>query len=265
MSSQHPAQRQSGQRNRDLADEAAALLVRAQEVPEPERAQLRDEAITSYLWLADSIARRYRDRGEEADDLVQVARSGLVEAAQRYDARHGSFPGFAVPTITGVIKRHFRDHGWLVRPPRSIQETRSRMSSEWPRLTQELGEEPTDAALAQRIGRPETEIRQARTASAGYASTSLDAVVNAGLSTADEDGAIDLERAEVRLVLARAWQQITRAERQLLIMRYFEDRSQSDIAAEIGTSQMQVSRMLTRLFRKMQRLIDGPQSDLKAS
>lgn len=191
-----------------------------------------------------------------------MARSGLVEAAHRYDPSHGSFPGFAVPTITGVIKRHFRDHGWYVRPPRSLQETSARMSNVWPQLTQELGHVPQDGELAERVGRSIDEVRQARVANAGYASSSLDAAVDSGTGPVVEGGGADQELAEVRLVVARVWRQISRSERQLLVMRYFEDRSQSDIAAELGTSQMQVSRMLTRIFRKMRRLIVGIEGDV---
>lgn len=212
--------------------------------------------MTDYLWLADAIARRYRGRGEEFDDLVQIARSGLVEAANRYDYRHGSFPAFAAPTITGVVKRHFRDHGWLVRPPRPTQETVTLINREWAMLTQKLGQVPDDRALAAQIGQSPESVRQARLASGGYAASSLDAAMNAGGSLL-ADPSNDQDRTEDRLLLAQTWRQLTRIEKRLLTMRFFEDRSQSDIAAEIGTSQMQVSRMLSRTFRKMRRLIAG--------
>ena len=239
----------------ELAEATQALLDQARSVPEPERTRLRDQAVTGYLWLADALAQRFRGRGEEYDDLVQIARSGLVEAAHRYDTRLGSFPAFAAPTITGVLKRHFRDHGWLVRPPRPTQEIVIEMGREWALLTQTLGREPDDRAVATQIGRPLEAVREARLARGGYTACSLDAAFTGG-SLADLPTAHDL--VEDRLVIAQAWRQLTRSERRLLTMRFFEDRSQADIAAEIGTSQMQVSRLLSRTFRKMRRLIARP-------
>lgn len=242
------------QQRRELADATQELLDRARSAPDDEQAELRCQAVTGYLWLADGIARRYRGRGEESEDLVQIARAGLVEAAQRYDARYGSFPSFAAPTVAGVLKRHFRDHGWLVRPPRPTQEAATQINRAWPQLAQELGAEPNDRAMAMKTGQSLEAVRQARLAGGGYAGCSLEAAVNVGSAT---DASTEQDLVEDRLVIAQAWRQITESERRLLTMRFFEDRSQSDIAVEFGTSQMQISRMLSRTFRKMRRLIAG--------
>lgn len=240
-----------------LAELTHELLVRAASAPEPEKSELRGQAVTNYLWLADRIARRYQGRGEEDDDLQQVARSGLVEAANRYEPRGTSFPAFAVPTITGVVKRHFRDHGWLVRPPRRTQEAASQIGREWPELAQQLGCQPDDEAVARRVGHSIETVRAARLASRGYSATSLDAAMSAGMYVVAEDAQADRDRAEIRIVIAGVWRKISADERRLLTMRFVEERSQSDIAAEIGTSQMQVSRLLSRTLRRMRIMIEG--------
>lgn len=125
-----------------LADRTLQLLSRARIADVEERQRLHDEVVTSHLWLAESLARRFQYRGEDLDDLQQVARIGLVEACQRFDPERGSFIAFASPTITGVLKRHFRDHGWLVRPPRRTQELASGIWKQWPELVQQLGSIP---------------------------------------------------------------------------------------------------------------------------
>jgi len=248
-----------------LADHTQQILGEARTATAETRAALHEEAVTAHLWLADSLARRYQRRGEDLEDLVQVARSGLVEAVQRYDPECGSFLGFAVPTISGVLKRHFRDHGWLVRPPRRTQELAAQVRQQWPDLVQELRGDPTDAEVADRIGQPVDAVREAGQASQWYTSASLDAALTAGAAFAAGDGGADLERAEARLIVARAWQQLEPDEQRLLILRFYDDRSQSDIAARIGTSQMQVSRLLARTLRRLRSIIAGSEPSPLAS
>src|SRR5829696_3640414 len=120
----------------DLAERTQNLLLEAETAELARRQQIIDEVVCSHLWLAETLARRFLHRGEDEEDLVQVARTGLVEAAQRFAPEQGAFIAFAVPTITGVLKRHFRDHGWMVRPPRRTQELASGIWQQWPALVQ---------------------------------------------------------------------------------------------------------------------------------
>lgn len=250
-----PLSRQAAQRlELAQATEARLRAARATTCAE-ERHRLLEEVVTDHLWLAETLSRRFRFRGEDEEDLLQVARTGLVEACRRFDPEQGAFLAFAVPTISGVLKRYFRDHGWMVRPPRRTQELASSIWQQWPDLVQGMGAIPSERQLAETLGEPVSAIRQARYASQGYTSSSLDAALlhgsGAGFGVEDEEN----ERCEARLVVQRAWAQLTNGERELLHMRFYEQRSQSDIAAAIGTSQMQVSRLLARLMTKLRGLI----------
>jgi RNA polymerase sigma-B factor len=220
-----------------------------------ERDRIHEQVVNDHLWLADSLARRFRRPSEEIDDLQQVARTGLVQAVRRYDPEHGPFTAFAVPTITGVLKRHFRDHGWLVRPPRRTQELSAQMRQQWPDLTQRLRTPPSDRELADSLGASLDAVREAMCANQGYRSDSLEAVGARG--SLDEGHPDDIGQCENRLMLARVWRQLTAEERRLLVLRFYEERSQSDIAERIGTSQMQVSRLLARTLRRLRTMIGG--------
>lgn len=244
-----------------LAERTLALFREAEASP-ARRQQIVDEVVTTHLWLAESLARRFGNRGEDDEDLLQVARTGLVEAARRFDPSQGAFLGFAIPTISGVLKRHFRDHGWVVRPPRRTQELASLMWRQWPELVQCLGALPTDADLARRLGTSPASVRQARSASLGYHSASIDAALSRGLSFESADGVRELERTEARLIIAEALCTLSDAERTLLRLRFCDQRSQADIAAELGTSQMQVSRLLGRVLGKLRVIVGSDQADL---
>lgn len=217
------------------------------------------DLVLDHLWLADAIARRFRGRGEDDDDLRQVARCGLVEAAGRYDPAQGAFPAFASPTINGVVKRHFRDHGWSVRPGRSTQQLALQISKRWSEVAQGGGNEPTDQDLAGSLGASVIDIRAARVASQGYRSVSIDAAPSIEASVSMEDP--EFERSEARMLVEQAWPLLDDAERRLLRLRFWENRSQSDISGLLGTSQMQVSRLIAKTLVHIRQLLDiGPGS-----
>ena len=227
----------------------------APDIGEAERKRLLDLVVRLNLQIADSLARRYRSRGETLDDLTQVARMGLVQAVHRFDPENGTFVGFAVPTITGEIKRHFRDHCWTVRPPRRIQELHSDVSVAWSELAQEQAATPTADQIAGRLDADRGEVLEAMRSNA-FASASLDASSDSGAATLDlmgspDPGFTEVEEAEdrrqVMQEVRRACAQLTAEEREVLRMRFQEGRSQSSIADELGVSQMSVSRRLRKI------------------
>ena len=239
-----PAQRQ------ELADLTLARLRAARDADPVTRQSLIEDVVVSHLWLADSVARRFRDRGEDAEDLRQIARSGLVEACARFDPEQGSFAAFAFPTVTGLVKRHFRDHGWSIRPSRPTQELSAEMWRRWPEVAQAVGGEPTERQLADVLDVPLDDVRRARRATQAYTCSSLDA-----LTQDHESDDPDSDRCDAHVMVSSVWKDLTEAEQRLLRMRFFEERSQGDIAAELGTNQMQISRMLARLLKKLRGLI----------
>ena len=162
---------------------------------------------------------------------------------------------FAVPTINGVLKRHFRDNGWVVRPPRQTQELASAIWRQWPELAQRLGAVPTHHDLARVLDAPIASIQQAFSASRGYSATSIEVALAHGAAFVSTDADADIDRTEARILLAEVVDQLTDSERELLRQRFGEERSQTEIAAQIGTSQMQVSRLLARLLEKMRVLV----------
>jgi RNA polymerase sigma-B factor len=250
--------------DRDALGELTRERLRIAQTCDPqEKDRIHDQVVNSHLWLADALARRFRRPSEDVEDLQQVARTGLVQAVRRYDPEHGPFTAFAVPTITGVLKRHFRDHGWLVRPPRRTQELSAQMRQQWPDLTQRLRTAPSDRAVAESLGVPLEAVREAMCANQGYRSDSLEAVGARGFF--DEGHPDEISQCENRLMLARVWRQLTLDERRLLVLRFYEERSQSDIADRIGTSQMQVSRLLARTLRRLRTMIGGVEELQEAS
>jgi RNA polymerase sigma-B factor len=249
----------------ELADRTVALLIKARQIGEEERQQIIDEVVTSHLWLAETLSRRFLHRGEDEEDLLQVARTGLVEAAQRFAPEQGAFIAFAVPTITGVLKRHFRDHGWMVRPPRRTQELASGIWQQWPALVQAIGAIPSAQDLAKQLGESVGAVQQARYASHCYSPASIEAAVARGMSFSSTESDEEIDRAEARLIVSAALDQLTDCERQLLWYRFYEQRSQAEIAAAIGTSQMQVSRLLCRVLGKLRSIIGTPGETALAS
>ncbi len=224
---------------------------------EAERQHYIDLAVQLNLPIADSLARRYRSRGEDLDDLIQVARLGLVQAASRFSPESGEFLSFAVPTITGEIKRHFRDHCWTVRPPRRIQELHSEVTAAWSQLAQERAHTPTSAEIADWLGMNREDVLEAM-ANSTFNSASLDATDGTSNAAKDRLGTPDpgfdgvedeLERTQLMQEVQSACAQLSEEDRRILQMRFGENCTQSVIAAELGISQMSVSRRLTKITK----------------
>jgi RNA polymerase sigma-B factor len=217
---------------------------------------LRDDLVTAHMGLAEYLARRFTNRGEPLDDLVQVAALGLLKAVDRFDPERGlEFSTYATPTIVGELKRHFRDKGWAVRVPRRVQELHLRLGSVVSILSQELGRSPTIGEIAQSAAVSEEEVLEAIEAGHAYRFTSLDAPSGnddeMSLSTelgAEDQGLIDSEH---RVTLSPLIAQFPPRERMILHLRFFEGLTQSEIAARLGISQMHVSRLLARALAQL--------------
>ena len=209
--------------------------------------KLRDRLVEQHLGLAHQLARRYGNRGETQDDLVQVASVALIHAVDRFDPSRGfEFSTFATRTILGELKRHFRDKGWAVRAPRRIQELYLELSAATEELTQQLGHPPTIAQLASRTGATEDAVLEALEAGQGYRANSIDAPDRQEGTIASRLGDIDagFEGTEDHEVLVEAMATLPERERHIVRLRFVEGMTQSQIAAEIGVSQMHVSRLL---------------------
>lgn len=227
------------------------------QVPPPARglSAERTELVLAHLGLADALARRYRRANSDWSDLQQIARLGLLHAALRYDPGfERAFAVFAVPTICGEIKRHLRDHGWAVRPPRRVQELRASLFRLTPELTQQLGRVPSCAELAHALTVKTKDVEEALLSENSITPQSLDAQNAAyGSSWADRWGQAEdvFSRIDELLSLRCALRDLTPWERQLLALRFQEDLSQQQIAAVLDISQMQVSRALAALLAKL--------------
>jgi RNA polymerase sigma-B factor len=209
----------------------------------------RDELIHRMLPLAHAMARRYAGRGEPLDDLEQVASVGLLKAVDRFDLDRGvRFTTFAVPTIAGELKRHFRDRGWMMRVPREVQDLAARLSPVRDRLTTDLGRSPTINELSEALGASLELTVEALTAGHAYRTLSFDEPTGDGAAVLDVVGENDVgfDRAEVRLDLREGLEHLPPREREILRLRFAEDLTQREIAAAIGISQMHVSRLLRR-------------------
>ncbi len=217
-------------------------------------AGLRDELVEAHLGLARSVAARFTHRGEELDDLIQVARLGLVKALDRYDpARGTSFATLAIPTIVGELKRHFRDHAWPVRVPRDLQERYLATRSAAEALRQDVGRPPTIDEVAETVGVPTEAVLEAVEAGHNYRTLSLDAPHGDGTPSSRSPGGDDdgLRRVEDRMQLERLVERLSTRDRRILHLRFMEELSQSDIAAREGLSQVAVSKILARAMHSV--------------
>lgn len=243
----------------DDAPDTADAFRRLAELPDgPERDALRDEIVEAWLPMAQRLAGRFRSRGESYDDLRQVAALGLVKAVDRYDpARGNAFESYAVPTVTGEIKRHFRDHMWTLHVPRRVQDLRNRVRIAVQELSAGVqgagasGRQPRVAEIAEHADMSEEDVRAGLEALESFSALSLDAEppgsedgysLGDALGSADPalDTVVDREAVKPRLAA------LPERERAILYMRFFRDMTQSRIAEQLGISQMHVSRLISR-------------------
>ena len=215
---------------------------------------LRNHLIEEHLSLARALARRFANRNEPLDDLEQVAMLGVLKAVERFDPDHGTpFAAFAVPTVIGELRRHFRDRGWMVRVPRRVQDLHLRIGSVVSELSQQLGRSPTPREIADAAGVRDEDVLEALDAGNRYRPASLDL----GASSSDTDTRLshadaELTSVEDRATLLRLFNRLPEREQRVMYMRYFEDMTQAEIAEAIGVSQMHVSRLLTRSLDTLQ-------------
>ncbi len=227
----------------------------------PDAKATRDSLIELHLPLVDFCARRFMNRGEQLDDLVQVGTIGLIKAVDRFDTERGvEFSTYATPTIIGEIKRHFRDKGWAIRVPRRLQELRMSISTATAELSQSLGRSPTAREIAERLGVPVEDVLAGIESANAYSTMSLDAghgdeEAGSWWETLGDDDAA-LEHVEIRESLRPLIERLPPREQQILVLRFFRQQTQSQIAAEIGISQMHVSRLLTRTLESLRGSIE---------
>lgn len=217
-----------------------------------------DELVRRHSDLATSISRRYRGKGIDEDDLVQVAHMALLKAIQRYDPAIGSIRPYAAATISGELKRLLRDRGWSVRVPRSLQERSLEVAKASERLAQQLERPPEPRELADRLDLTEEEVLEALDARQAYVSSSMDKPAEStGVTLLDrlEDDDLRLLMADDRVVVQRAMSELPERQQRILELRFNEDMTQSEIAEEVGISQMHVSRLLSRALETLKKSI----------
>ncbi len=229
-------------------------------------ARAREELVTRFLPLARQLARRYQRASEPLDDLLQVASMGLIKAIDRFDAeRDIAFSSYAVPTILGEIKRHFRDRTWAVRVPRDLQELTLKVDKAVGKLSEDLHRQPSVAEIGGAVGADEEMVLEALQAGGAYRAVSFDAprggndgdddVSTLGDSIGfDEDG---FDRAEERATLALLMASLSAREREVLRMRFEDDMTQAEIGAVVGVSQMQISRVIRQALARLRAAADA--------
>ena len=241
------------------ATERDELRRKLEEYADTRDRDLRDEIVSAQIGLAEYLARRFRNRGEPIEDLVQVALLGLLKAVERFDPSRGlEFSTFATPTIVGELKRHFRDKGWAVRVPRRVQELHLRMSTVVNNLSQELGRSPTIPEIARRAEVSVDEVLEAMEAGRAYRFSSIDTGASdeedraPGMAAAqlgeDDTG---LDEVEHRMLLTPLIASLPKREQMIIHLRFFRGMTQSEIASRLGISQMHVSRLLARSLTQL--------------
>jgi RNA polymerase sigma-B factor len=229
---------------------------------EDDRVKLREQLVDQYIGLVEFLARRFRNRGEPLEDLVQVGTIGLLKAIERFDLdREVEFSTYATPTVVGELKRHFRDKGWAVRVPRRLQELHLELSKVVSELGQEIGRSPTVAEIAEYTGQSEETVLEGLEIAQAYNFTSLDAPIDAESGTtsfADQLGSEDehLENLEYRASLAPEMEKLPERERRILYLRFYRGLTQSEIADRLGISQMHVSRLLNRTLMHLREALE---------
>ncbi|MDX2515663.1 MULTISPECIES: RNA polymerase sigma factor SigF [Streptomyces] len=248
-STQHHPQDRSG---------ARALFIELRALPDGsvEYAELRNRLVRMHLPLVEHLARRFRNRGEPLDDLTQVATIGLIKSVDRFDPDRGvEFSTYATPTVVGEIKRHFRDKGWAVRVPRRLQELRLSLTTATAELSQQHGRSPTVHELAEKLAISEEEVLEGLESANAYSTLSLDVpdTDDESPAVADTLGAEDeaLEGVEYRESLKPLLEDLPPREKRILLLRFFGNMTQSQIAQEVGISQMHVSRLLARTLAQL--------------
>jgi RNA polymerase sigma-B factor len=225
---------------------------------------LRDQLVAAHMSLAAYLARRFANRGQPLEDLVQVASVGLLKAIDRFDPGLGvEFSTYATTTIVGELKRHLRDRGWAVRAPRRMQDLYLTLSQVIDSLSQELGRSPNIAELAAEVQVSEEDVLEALEAGQAYRFASLDAPAPADVPSGDLSERLgqedeELARAEERATLDPLLERLPDRQRQVVELRFFDGLTQSEIARRLGISQMQVSRLLTRSVAQLRSLAKQP-------
>jgi RNA polymerase sigma-B factor len=244
--------------------EVRALFLEYKEADsEPDRIRLRERLVDQYIGLVEFLARRFRNRGEPLEDLVQVGTIGLLKAIERFELeREVEFSTYATPTIVGELKRHFRDKGWAVRVPRRLQELHLELTKVVSTLGQELGRSPTVTEIAKSAGTSEENVLEGLEIAQAYNFTSLDAPIDSedagSTSFADQLGREDdqLVNLEYRAALAPEMAKLPERERRILYLRFFRGMTQSEIADRLGISQMHVSRLLNRTLVRLREALE---------
>ncbi|WP_303131716.1 SigB/SigF/SigG family RNA polymerase sigma factor [uncultured Olsenella sp.] len=225
--------------------------------------EAREQLIESHLNLVRFLASKFKNRGEPLDDLIQVGSIGLIKAIDRFDPERGlEFTTFATPTITGEIKRHFRDKGWSVRVPRRLQELSAKVNQVTDELTKELQRSPSVEEIARELDSTVDEVLEAMESSSAYSSVSLEAPSSGGdddsPSVLDHYASEDEELAssDDRMVIEDTIRDFSPREQEIIRMRFIDGLTQVEIAKRLGISQVQVSRLLRRTLKKVQEKID---------
>ena len=246
--------RQSADDQRLAAERELFERLHDADASDAEQAGVRDELIETHMPLVHHLARRYADRGEPIEDVTQVATIGLIQAIDKFDPDRGSaFSTYAVPTILGAIRRHFRDATWSVKVPRRVQELRGKIDAAHDALAQELGRSPTVAEIATRADVDPADVLDSLALSRARSTAPIDAASDGEVPLADTLGDLDasltdIENAET---IKRLLTTLSEDERTVVTLRFFDGLTQTQIAERVGVSQMQVSRILTRSLEKL--------------
>ncbi len=245
----------SGDGEPDIGSLFAEMAELAADDPAKER--IRDVLVRAHLELARNLARKFRNRDEAMEDLVQIATVGLIHAVDRFDPNQGTdFLAFAVPTISGELRHHFRDNSWSVRVPRRLKELNANISAAREELTVQLSRAPRPSEIAARLGVPIEDVYEGLRAGQGRYGASLDHLLENSAHTRFGAPDAELGQAELREALRPMLESLSDRERKIVALRFGSGMSQSDIARRVGVSQMQVSRLLAATLKKLRSGLD---------